>query len=166
MKDKRKTVIFTYSDKQAVEDGVLVEVNRHDRVTRKVWDWLVEKQPQGELPPSGWPVDEVSWKQAMRVPGPTVADIMGADYDGLLRDRKALELARGFINAYQAQAREVYEKNLGGGIFQRHAVLLGQQIAYLGKEEFSAKVQAQCGRRLWLLPNEKGGVTLMFPEDY
>lgn len=42
------------------------------------------------------------------------------------------------------EARRVYEQNIGGGIF----TLIEQ------------------GRKFWIMPNELGGLTLMFPEDY
>lgn len=35
-------VIFSYTDEHAVQDGVLVAVSRHDRITRHLFDFLAE----------------------------------------------------------------------------------------------------------------------------
>ena len=45
-------------------------------------------------------------------------------------------------NAFEA--RRVYEQNVDGGIF----------------------TLIELGRKMWIMPNELGGLTLMFPEDY
>ena len=60
-------VISTYTDKEAREDGSLVAVNTRDRVTRAVWEWLVEKQPKTARPPNCWPVAMMTWFQAAKI---------------------------------------------------------------------------------------------------
>ena len=108
-------VISSYTDAEAVDDGVLVSVSAKDRVTRAVFEFLCELNAR--LP------EEYSREQ---------------------RDSMAVERARDFIGLYGAKARKIYKENIGGGIF---------------RFTFDCKV-------LWIIPNELGGLTLMFPEDY
>ena len=102
--DEQSNVIVEYSDKQALEDGVLVSVpgeGRVNRVTRAVFDHFVK--------PIGDPAFQVF----------NVTPLMEA-----IRVMLKIELKEGWRTAM-----------------------------YQGKE-------------LWLVPNEVGGFTLMFPEDY
>lgn len=98
--------IYTYTDEQAVEDGVLVAIagpDRVNRVTRAVFDYFT--QPMGSSPVTG-PVTNIS-------------PLMDA-----IRAVLQAEIEDGWrIATYQ-------------------------------------------DRVLWLVPNEVGGHTLMFPEDY
>lgn len=102
-------VIFSYTDAQAVEDGVLVPLigfGRVNRVTRAVFAHFAgitpeEKTPLIELALKLKRLQEVI-REILRVP---------PDEDGW------------------------------------------RKLAWQGKE-------------LWLLPNELGGLTLMFPDDY
>lgn len=55
-----------------------------------------------------------------------------------------LAMAVGLIEVNAANARRIYENNIDGGIW----------------------TEDHEGRTLWLIPNECGGLTLMFPEDY
>ena len=56
----------------------------------------------------------------------------------------AKALATGLIENNRAAATRIYEENLDGGIWT---------------EELH-------GATIWLIPNEVGGITAMFPEDY
>jgi hypothetical protein len=60
------------------------------------------------------------------------------------RHDHALFTSGRMITTNALEARRVYEQNIGGGIFS----LIEQ------------------GRKFWIMPNELGGLTLMFPEDY
>ncbi len=110
-------VISTYTDGQAVEDGLLVAVAAKDRVTRAVWEYLCSRVP----------LDNVS-----------------SDQIDAKRHDHALFTSGRMIGQNALEARRVYDQNIDGGIF----VLIEQ------------------GRKFWIMPNELGGLTLMFPEDY
>ncbi len=126
-------VVHTYTDGEAVEDGVLVAVSETDRVTRAAWEWLRERMGPAEQPPAEWVIDLGTW-----VAGSAMVDA------GQRADLRAASAARGVIGTNEAQARKVYEENIGGGIFTfEHS-----------------------GMTFWLIPNELGGITMMFPEDY
>ncbi len=110
-------VISTYTDADAVDDGVLVAVAAKDRVTRGVWDYLCSRVPLDNVAP-----EEIDNK----------------------RHDHALFASGRMIGQNALQARQVYNQNIDGGIF----TLIEQ------------------GRKFWIMPNELGGLTLMFPEDY
>ncbi len=98
-------VIFEYTDKQALEDGVLFDVtpythDRVNRVTAAIYAWLDGYEKQDELP------------------------------------GKYLDLEEAALSALQRGK----DKEL---------------------VEFSYK-----GRRVWMMDNETGQRTIMFPEDY
>lgn len=113
-------VVSTYTDAQAVEDGVLVAVSGAHRVTRAAWEFIASRQP----------ID-----QAQIVPGKP---------EQTLRDWLTREFCVELINRDEGIARRVYDENIGGGIY----------CVWVD------------GRKLWLMPNENGGMSLMFPEDY
>lgn len=135
-------VISSYTDDQAVDDGVLVKVTKRDRVTRAAWEWLGKTLPEKGAPPSYWAVDLMGWCRAKSP------------------DERALAAARGLIGAHARRAREVHEQNLDGGILTLIAVERQGRIVRLLESD-----QAE-GTKLWLMPNDNGGVTLMFPSDY
>ena len=138
-------VISSYPDSQACEDGILVPVTKVNRVTRPVWEWMVTNLPEGNKPPDRWPVEMMGW---FRAESP---------------DDKALAAAKGLIDSYDRQARNVWDNNIGGGVFtlwvEQHD---DKEIRGVCDSEFSAGENL----KLWIIPNEVGGVTLMFPEDY
>lgn len=134
-------MISTYTDAQAVEDGTLVAVTRKDRVTRAVWNWLIESLPESPKPPDCWPVEMMGWFRAKSA------------------DDRALAAARGLIGMHGTRAHEVYEKNLDGGIFTLVATERD------GKIDSLLAFGVEPAKTLWLLPNENDGVTLLFPED-
>ena len=110
-------VISTYSDSQAIDDGFLIAVNAKDRCSLALWEHLRERCPITESP--------------TRKP------------DELRDDYALFECVR-VLHSHGDIAREIYEKNIGGGIADT----------------------MEFGKKAWILPNENGGLTLMFPEDY
>lgn len=160
-------IVSIYTDAQAIEDGLLVSINpRGDRVTRAVWEYLVEKAPKTSEPPSCWPVEMLGWFRAEAMKREDAQKLL-ADYgreeaqkklERIVADRKALALSKGVITEYGSTARRVYDNNEGGGIFKIFAT---ERDGFL-----SGLTQVQTGKILWLLPNENGGITLLFPEDY
>ena len=97
-------VIFEYTDRQAVEDGVLVSVNgpgKVNRVTRAVFDRFTEEM----------------------------------DNNGLATDITVL-------------------------------MTVIRAIADIDPDEDGWRTGKYVDRDLWLVPNEVGGFTLMFPSDY
>jgi hypothetical protein len=137
-------VIYSYGDDQAVEDGMLVAVSKIDRVTVAVWGWLQENMPLHGPPPQNWTVPLLAWVQGDGAP----ADL-------------ALAAATGLISEHGSRARKVYDENIGGGVYQLWAEMTGTRLDALWDFE-----GGRGGTELWLIPNEVGGMTLMFPSDY
>lgn len=139
-------LISVYTDAEAIEDGGLVAITRIDRVTRAVFDFLSEFAPPDAQPPANWPVDLMKWFRTRN------------------RDDKAAAMAIGLISTRGREAKKVYEENIGGGIYQVWAVVDGAR----GKLNCLAEADPNLGgaRKLWLMPNENGGFTLLFPSDY
>lgn len=135
-------VISTYGDEQMLEDGNSVAVTQQDRVIRTVWDWMVERLPEGNAPPDRWPVEMMGWFQAKT------------------RDDKALAASKALIDDWRVQATRVWEENIDGGVFKLYAESKGESISRLKETGTDDDVV------LWLIPNEVGGITLMFPSDY
>lgn len=162
--------ISVYTDREAVEDGLLVPVTLRDRVTRSVWEWLHANTPLTAEPPSCWPVEMMGWFRAGSITQKQ-AQVMiarhGMDaqkvYEKEMRDKKALALALGLIARDERKAREVYEQNIGGGIHRAFANVTDGKITCLCEGDH-ALVNADVA--MWLIPNELNGVTLMFPDDY
>ncbi len=138
-------LISVYTDEQAVDDGVLVALWGADRATRAVWEWLCGNLEGGQ-PPEAWPVALLAWCEAQTPAG------------------RALAALGGLIGTYEPQARATYEENRDGGIFRLHASLgdRGQVI----RLRTGADVPEESSRTIWLIPNEVGGMTVLFPEDY
>lgn len=142
-----ETVISTYTDEQACEDGVLVAVTPKDRVTVALWGFLSDNL--GDTPPCGWPVELMGW-----------CTIRDDDPEPGLR--RALAATKGLIDVNRTEATRVYEHNIGGGIWQGF-IQQGAEGLITG---FDQSDGPGGDRKVWLLPNELGGLTLMFPEDY
>lgn len=136
-------VISSYSDREACEDGVLVAIGAKDRVSRAVWDFLFEHAPKGAKPPNCWPVDLLGWFRAKTV------------------DDKVLAMSSALIRTHATRAREVYDKNIDGGIFKAYILL--DDAGAIGELSLATSFTS---KTLWLVPNENDGITLMFPEDY
>jgi len=105
--DEQSNVIVEYSDRQALEDGVLVSVpgeGKVNRVTRAVFDHFTK--PMGSSPATGEVTDITPLQDAIRA-------VLKVKHD--------------------------------------------EDIWRTGTYE---------GKELWLVPNEVGGFTLLFPDDY
>lgn len=144
-------VISSYTDEQAVDDGVLVEMGDRNRATQAVFSWLKETValPSWGVPPTNWPVELMMFCAAGRA--------IKAGTEGGARV-KAEAAIRGLIGSCGPQARRIYEQNIGGGVWVRYYEPLAHALL-----QNDPKSDA---KRLWMLPNEIGGMTLMFPEDY
>jgi hypothetical protein len=140
-------VISKYTDEQACEDGTLVAVTPRDRVTSAVWGFVSEHL--GDTPPFGWPVGLLAWC-AIR------------DDDPEPGMRRALAATKGLIDVNRTEATRIYEDNIGGGIWDGY-IQQGADDVITG---FDRTDGPGGDRRVWLMPNELGGLTLMFPEDY
>lgn len=84
-----------------------------------------------------------------------------AKFEREVRDKRAVALANGVIGKFSAQAKRVYDENIGGGIFSLYAEVKDGKLVKLHEENAPNSPE-----RMWLMPNEIGGVTLMFPSDY
>lgn len=168
---KAEDVISTYTDAEACDDGVLSALNPKDRVTRTVWEWLAKKAPKTSKPPANWPVEMMGWFRAATIPKVEAAKLIakhGTDaqklFERIVADRKAAALSRGLISTNRQQAARIYEGNIDGGIFKAYARSVGDDL-----EDGELEGLTDGGKistTLWILPNENGGMTLMFPEDY
>ena len=168
-------VISTYRDEQAVDDGLLVPVTKKDRVHRSVWEAFCTRAPKGAKPPNCWPVDLMGWFTSTKV-SPTEALQLIAKYGAtegqqklnqIITDRKVRAMSLGIIRTYDKQARKVFDENIGGGILALYAELEGTDFDGAGiLASLSAEERGVPALRLWLIPNDAGGVTLLFPEDY
>jgi hypothetical protein len=162
-------VISSYTSQEAAEDGVLVPVTKQDAVTRSVWEYLAAKAPKTSKPPCNWPVEMMGWfsadsikkEDALRMIAEHGKDGAQEKFSQMIADNKALALARGLIGRDSRTAKRVYENNEGGGIHKVNVADTATEIVGLVERELPGGT-----RTLWLIPNELGGVTLMFPEDY
>jgi hypothetical protein len=145
-------VIFSYSDREACEDGVLVKIGNRDRISRAAWDFLTGATPLKAEPPKNWPVEMLNWFKSN-----------GLENEMQIRDRKALALAKGIIAKEGREARRVWENNIDGGVYWFWAQLNAETISAFSRD---AVMPLTGARKLWMIPNELGGVTLLFPEDY
>jgi len=105
--EKQPFVIDEYSDKQALEDGVLVSVpgeGKVNRVTRAVFDHFTK--PMGSSPETGQVTDITRLQEAIRA------------------------------------------------------------LLKIEPDEDAWRTGAYEGKEVWLIPNEVGGLTLLFPDDY
>lgn len=144
-------IISRYTDADAREDGVLVAINKKDRLTRTVFEFLAAHTPLGSKPPNRWPVDLRGWFGAI-----------GTEAE---RDTKAVALAAGLIGSHERTARRIYRENIGGGIWTGWAAVKDGVLVAFQEADATGLNPAETVK-LWLLPNELGGLTLMFPDDY
>jgi hypothetical protein len=148
-------VISTYTDTDAVEDGVLVSINKADRVSRPLFDCLVADQPTGSKPPDCWPVAMMDW------------------FGSKTPEQRAHAMCKGLIGKYDRIARRVYENNTDGGIFKVYGVRdAAGKFASLDESQppevptTGIMGAANSCAVIWIMPNENGGITLLFPSDY
>ena len=162
-------IVSTYTDAQAIEDGILVAINREDRVSRPCWEFLATKAPKGNQPPNCWPVDLMGWFRAEAIKREDALKLiaeLGKDeaqqkFERMIADRKALAMASALVRTHGKQAKKVYDENTDGGIYKLFAATdEAGVISELRSQPYGKH------RVLWLMPNENGGITLMFPEDY
>ncbi len=139
-------VISSYGDEQAQEDGILVPVGKKDRVTRTCWEFLAAKL--GEKPPNQWPVNLMGYVMAK---------------DG---NDRALAASGALLDTWDREARRIYDENIGGGIFTLWVDVTSEGIQGVYQERDKTADEREPMTRLWFIPNELGGMTLMFPEDY
>lgn len=133
-------VIYSYTDQDAVTDGVLVPVNAKDRVTRAVWDFISARVASNR-PPLRWPLSG------------SVKAMYPLDTDA---DWRTCALCVGLLEHYSEPARLLYDNDtLWHAKLEATATTL-DSISPGSKEAL----------QVWILPNELGGLTLMFPEDY
>lgn len=162
---KPEDVISVYSDSDAVEDGGLVALNSKDRVSRAAFEFLAKHTPMISKPPSNWPVDLMGWFQSEKMSKPEALkliakhgkDGVGLAFENIIRDRRAKALASGLLARDGATARRMYEENTDGGIYSIFAKVENDVITELSLTS---------GEKLWILPNENDGLTLMLPSDY
>lgn len=127
MEHHEEFIISTYTDEEALLDGVLWSVTHTDRMTSNL---------------------AVQLENLANVDNSTIIDY-----------------ARRWLATYGASARRIYHYNLEGGIWAGNIYL-----SPLGDLQLEASPglssQPTNGLRVWILPNELGGLTLMLPEDY
>jgi len=137
-------VVSEYTDKQALEDGVLVALSTQNRTTCAVYGWLTKVTTKWEhKPPSNWPVEMLSF------------------FGSKTPEYRAVIMARSLLVYHDKAARRVYDENIGGGIWKAVYHDTGHRLAVHAENDAPAG-----GTVLWILPNEIGGLTLMFPDDY
>ena len=154
-------VISRYSDENALEDGVLVAVSKRDRVTVGVFAFLGEAAPENDgPPPSRWSVPLLEWCRAKTA------------------DTKAAALANGFIEAHRGHAQRADE---AGDFLVAYLITTNGKLSGFALDETNRKLgrprntpredppESPAGdpwRKVWLVPNELHGLTLMFPDEY
>lgn len=130
-------IISEYSDRQAVEDGILVAVANTDRVTRTVWEKLLRWAADKRGPANYWTV--------------ILFDAISKD-----PDRRAAGWARGLmtesVDRRRCQADEIIQLWFDENEWKLYRVAPA-------RHDNPHRVE------LWLRGNELGGVTLMTPED-
>ena len=145
MNTPQDEVISRYSDDQAVEDGVLVELTARDRMTSNCLAWLEENIPVDGSPPNNWPVPLFDW--------------IGARGD---KTRRAICAAKGLVGSFSISYCERQpDQSWAGHAMYAGANRIGQLLRPDAKRGDRATYKV-----LWIHPNECGGVTLMLPEDY
>lgn len=130
-------IVYAYTDENAVQDGVLVPLSDTNRVTSAVFVHLQDTATSKEVP-RNWPL--VGHAQAMY------------PYTQHKPEWRAYALAQALAEHYGVKAKEVWD---AGEVWA--AALDGDLKLRPGSKDGEYT--------LWLLPNELGGVTLMFPED-
>jgi len=76
--------------------------------------------------------------------------------------------AEGRVNRVTAAVFAKYTEELGGGVVTDCTKLLGEVIPHMVAQPMDRdwRVGEWEKEKLWLLPNEVDGYTLMFPSDY
>lgn len=132
--------ISTYTDAEAVEDGMLVSFGAH-RATSAAFEWIAE-HASPERPVTNWPVDLMAFMRATTGREAAVA-MVGA-----------------LLATEEGVATRIWEA--GGALIRWPELDAAGEIVTLHETEPAGWE----GRVLWFIPNELGGITLMFPEEY
>ncbi len=128
------TIISTYTDQDALDDGMLWPLSAYDRITSNL--------------------------------GSTLRRYHTVEPLALLPVSAVLAVARQWVTSYGEQARRIYDLNLGGGIWVG-ALKTNAQGQWISLEpDTNLRDDTTTLTRVWMLPNELGGLTLMLPEDY
>ncbi len=143
-------VISQYGDQQALSDGVLVAVTDTDRCTRTLFEDLAQWLPDDQ-PPNRWPIDLLTWCRGKQ-DGPTRA--MSA-CKGLCATSK--------LAVSQAEGSAVKRWFI---LANREKDRLAVPVIRTLIEHEPTEDQQPSATTIWLLPNERGGVTMMYPSDY
>jgi hypothetical protein len=129
---------YSYGDGQAVEDGVLARITPTHRATSAVWHSVQRSLEEH-----------------------TTVD--------------ASAIIQSWIIEHHERATSVWKDNIGGGVLKLRRVprtpeveQIEMQLGYIEKDFRVIPVPVGEARKddMWLIPNELGGVTLMFPSDY
>ena len=140
-------VISTYSDAEAVDDGMIVALTPIDRVTHAVFCALEEgDRGDAEGPGMNLPVPLMSFIAAKNAKERAVCYAVGL-----------IDSWRGMAErADQATERSIYSGHL---CFNADGMLVSFT-------EGPRDPGAGDTRKVWFVVNELGGVTLMYPSDY
>lgn len=130
-------VVSHVMDTDVVEE--LVPLGPVDKVTSTVWNFISARATSRNAP-HNWPVADAAHYPYFKTP--------------LLR---TVALITGLVDKYRHHAMEIYERD--GTVW--YAALDHGNSDILGIRPGCRGVST-----LWLIPNEQGGVTLTFPEDW
>lgn len=151
-------VISQYTDHEALEDGALVAVTDRDRCTCALFEDMAELLPSDQ-PPQCWPIDLMTWCNGKQ-DGPTRA--MSACKGLIGRESHAVRRADGDPVRFFYSVRNYEETKRGRPISVPHI----SNLIELRNGDTVAADETNGAKVLWLLPNELGGVTMMYPSDY
>lgn len=133
-------VVFQYTDTEAVQDGVLVPLTSRDRVSQALWDFIEARVSPNRVP-LRWPM--LSGVEAMY---PLVKT----------EEWRSRALLQSLTIAYHDAAHSVYDN---GGVWHAKLEVTNSSIESISP---GSKEDIQ----IWIMPNELGGLTVMFPSDY
>ena len=88
---------------------------------------------------------------------------LAAHHGDEVPDDEPRATAAAWIAEHSTEARRVWDKNIGGGVYQLRTGYEGNTWRSFHTTDEAEDVDIT---RLWLIPNEVGGMTLMFPSDY
>ncbi len=154
-------VISTYTAGQAVADGMMVAVTPRDLVTIGLFSHLAEVAPMTGQPPAEWPVPIVAFCKGR------AADVIEAIGEENARKVVAAALCVGLIDHHRVQAQRIHVQNIQGGIFTGYVLNDGTRCTGFHVAPDETELEEHFGRRrVWLMPNEMDGITMMFPSEY
>ena len=95
-----------------------------------------------------------------------VLDGVLVDTSGLMRARNRKAVNRVTRAVWDAFVDFMGRSRVTGPVSNITKLLAAMEAAVAGDEQNGWYFAEYEGRTLWLVPNETGGMTLMFPEDY